>query len=111
MQIGDIAVSWLLEDGSVAGPVLHHIDNYHGVLPVVGDVVAVNCGDEIDAVNVVERYLADVNGRVTWHLVFSPVTLPPGRTEMLLRELPDADLPEFRATVAIRRVNRSNKGI
>jgi len=79
----DIAVTWLFEDGSLAGPVFHHIDHYGGIIPSIGDVVAVKFDDGFDSVKVVERYVADVDGIITWHLVFSPTRLPSSRQVVL----------------------------
>ncbi|MBZ3693265.1 hypothetical protein [Phyllobacterium calauticae] len=87
----DIYVHWLIDDGRLTKGVVHSSAVYDGLVPMIGDVLALKWeddGDEdvpapYDAYEVVERYNVDNDEGVFWHIVLKPIALPPDRVAAL----------------------------
>ncbi|ATU90707.1 hypothetical protein [Phyllobacterium zundukense] len=86
----DIYVHWL-HDGKLGFGVVHSSAVYDGVVPAIGDILAVKWNDDgeddvpppHDACQVVERYNVDNDRGIFWHIVLKSVELPPDRAEAL----------------------------
>ena len=80
----DIRISWILSDGTVSLPATHSLSAYEGVVPNVGDVIAVGPGNKSDAARVSERYLVqNFDSYSWWHLVVESTTLTSDRKRAL----------------------------
>lgn len=80
----EIYVHWIDNKGKLDEGTRHPISVYDGVVPVVGDKLAVRWDDpDLSAYEVVERYHVDNKDGPYWHIVLKHIDLPDDRAKGL----------------------------
>ncbi len=81
----EIYVHWLDDKGKIDKGTRHSISVYDGVVPVIGDKLAIRWedGPDLSACEVVERYHVDNEDGPFWHIVLKFIDLPEDRAKGL----------------------------